>query len=127
MATSTVFPTLNGFLTPFHHDYSNPAQLVNGLLPSDFEKVRLGYACAHCLAEFTAYIAACPICGAKRDVAKDIQQTPSAWQDDFADLTTGGEKTVARTAEQAIRELQADPDVEHIPLEGLKRRNRSAR
>lgn len=123
----TTFPTLKGFLKPFSHDYSNPAQLLNGLVPSDFEKVRLGYACAHCLAEFSTYIAACPLCGEKRDIAKDIQQGPSVWQDDFQDLTTGGEKTVARTAEEAIRDLQASPDVEHIPLEGLKRRNRSAR
>lgn len=112
----SAIPGIKGFLIPHFHSDDH---MVNGLLPADFDKVAKGYACGHCLAEFTTYTVKCPVCFTERDVAADIQQAPAMWQDAMGEPGEG-EKTVARTAEEAIRELVASPDVEHIPVEKLR-------
>ncbi len=114
-----------GFLIPYAHDpYTNTYTFDN---PHDFEKVRLGYACAKCLADYAMYTPVCAFCGNKRDVNTDLAQTPEIIQSDYDEASVGGEKTVARSPDEALRAIMGDPNIEHIPLSGLKRRNRSAR
>lgn len=52
-------------------------RILWGLSPSDYHKVRLGYACPKCLEDFNGiYMAVCPVCKHVRDMMHDFQQTP---------------------------------------------------
>lgn len=114
---SNPYPTLKGFLVPI--TYTDDLSLAE-LSPEDFDKVASGYACAGCHAEFTTYTIKCPVCKQERDLAADIREAPAHWTHNGDD----GEATVARTAEEAIRDLQGNPDVEQIPIHKLRRRKR---
>ncbi len=114
-----------GFLIPYQSDALSGQHTFERR--EDFEKVRLGYACAFCLAEYSMYTPVCVMCGNQRDVNRDIQQTPEIVQADYDEVSVGGEKTVARSPDEALRAIMDDPSIEHVQLDKLKRRNRSAR
>lgn len=114
---------IKGFLVPVFTDEMTG---MNGLARADFDKVRLGYACADCLAEFSTYRTVCPICGLERDVAKDIAAPREDWDAHLRERErTDAPATRARTPDEAIRALLGDRDVEHIPLSKLKPRRRA--
>jgi hypothetical protein len=76
--------TLKGFLVPiFTKDLPN-GQRLNGLGPDDYQKVKEGYACPECLAEFVTYLVTCPVCRYKRDPDRDILEAPRIWTDHLA-------------------------------------------
>lgn len=117
-SAEAVKATVRGFLTPVYSDHERGIHTFEN--PLDFELVRLGYACANCLAYFDQYVAVCPACGNERDVAKDMAQTPTDWQAFYEEETGPGEATVPIRAHEAIEQLAVSPDVEHIPLDRLK-------
>lgn len=122
MRAETINSVVVGFLVPYYTDSATGKHTFDN--PEDFEKVRLGYACAFCLAEFTHYMAVCPLCGNERDVSRDMGETPADLQQYYDAANGPGEKTVARTMPEAIRALMGDSDVEHVPLSQLKPRRR---
>lgn len=115
---ATMQSAVKGFLIPF---YTDPVTGVHTFEDREsFEKVRLGYACASCLAEFHHYLAVCPVCGNARDVGRDLRETPSEWQSHYDEASGPGERTVARSTREAVSELTGSVEVEHIPISGLK-------
>lgn len=77
---------VKGFLVPiFMQDDPATGRRMNGLSPRDFEKVKAGFACAECLAEFDHYTITCPVCGRTRDFARDVQEAPQLWKDHLRD------------------------------------------
>lgn len=109
---------IRGFLIPTYTDPRTNQHTFDS--PADFEKVRLGYACACCLAEFTTYMPVCPLCRNERDVAADLRETPADLQAYYDEANGPGERTVARSMEETIRELIGSGEVEQVPLRGLR-------
>jgi hypothetical protein len=109
-----------GFLTSEYTDERTNTHTFSSV--EDFEKVRLGYACAACLAEFTTYVPVCPLCGNERDVLADLAETPAdvqAYWDEATGPSPG--KTVPRPMHEVIEEIVAGgADMDHIPIKGLK-------
>jgi hypothetical protein len=109
-----------GFLTPEYTDERTGEHTFSD--PVAFEKIRLGYACASCLAEFKTYMAVCPLCGNERDVLADMKETPAdiqAYWDEATGPSPG--KTVARPMHEVIEEIVAGTaDMESIPLKQLR-------
>ena len=72
-------------IDPVYAESAEGGGLVFGLGPDDFEKVRQGYACAHCLEEFLVggtlvQLAKCPTC--KAPVNSDaLVPAPQDWLD----------------------------------------------
>lgn len=94
-----------------------------------YDRVRAGYACGNCLAKFAIFMAVCPVCHARRDVAADLLPTPPEWQSywDEHNYGTGdgkGGATVTRTVDEALGSIASSPDVEQIPLSKLKKKRR---
>jgi len=116
---------VKGFLVAEYSDHETGRHTFAN--PADFEKVRLGYACAFCLAEFTCYLAVCPVCGNARDVSRDMAETPADLQSYYDEATGPGERTVARPMHETIAELVRDSDVEHIELSKLRPSRRGRR
>ncbi len=71
---------------PIDFIYAEPAEgggIVFGLGPGDYEKVRQGYACGHCLEEFLVggtlvQLPKCPTCGRLADTSS-VVPTPTEW------------------------------------------------
>jgi hypothetical protein len=90
--------------------------------PEAFERVRLGYSCAACLARFETYMPVCPLCGNERDVHADMKETPADMQA-YWDEATGPSpgRTEARPMHEVIEEIVAgNADMENIPLKQLR-------
>ena len=119
---------VKGFLVPeFTMDFPDGRRL-NGLTEADFERVRAGYACAECLAVFDTYTIACPVCGLRRDLQRDIADAPALWTQHINERNQ--DEPTARTVrspEEAILMAGRDPEVEQIDLHKLtpKRRPRA--
>jgi len=110
---------IKGFLVPEYTDERTNEHTFSNR--EDFDKVRLGYACAVCLCEFTCYMPVCPLCGNERDVHADMKETPADIQAYWDEANSPGEKTVARPMHEAIEELvRGSADVEQIPLKKLR-------
>ena len=114
--------TIKGFLVPVFSEIADNGGQRNLLSQEDFDKVVQGYACSECLAEFVTYMLRCPVCGHERDLAHDIEQTPAMWLDHLKDRAgiESGEKRAAlvipRGIDELMRDVEADPDIEHIQL-----------
>lgn len=110
-----------GFLIPIFMEDRPDGERLNGLAPSDFEKVRHGYACARCLAEFDMYMLTCPVCGLQRDLAADIQEAPQLWLDHLHEHNSD-----VPAEKPAVINPFADggklPDMDTIPANKMKRR-----
>lgn len=117
MGEAAIRSAVKGFLVAELHD---EATGMSGLRPAEFEKVRQGYACARCLAEFFHYMAVCPVCGLERDIAADIRAAPQPWLDRDKELAKPTHKTRVATAEDALAHLALPANAEQIPLKGLR-------
>lgn len=106
---------IKGFLVPIFMSEDG----LNGLSPGDFEKVKQGYACARCLAEFDTYTLKCPACGLERDLAEDLKDAPQLWLDHMKnhneDLTPYTQPVYNPFAEGAT----LPDDIETIPIKKL--------
>ncbi len=115
--------TVQGFLVPVYAEDPLPGREVTyALTPTDMEKVRAGYACPRCLADFGAmYRAKCPMCQHVRDVERDFGEAPEMWVQHQRELQADGpvQRTRARTADEAIAAVMRDPDVEHNTIRSL--------
>jgi hypothetical protein len=110
---------IKGFLIPEYTDERTGMHTFSD--PAAFDKVRLGYACANCLAEFATYMPVCPLCGNERDVHADLRETPAEIQAYWDEANGPGEKTVARPMHETIAEIVAgQADMEQIPLKKLR-------
>jgi hypothetical protein len=117
---------VRGFLIPMFQGEQPNGEPLHGLTRGDYEKVRQGYACARCLAEFVVYTITCPLCGLRRDVAADIEEAPQLWLDHIAErnLDVPVEKQHASSPDEAIEMIAKSKDVEQIPLSKLRKRRR---
>lgn len=92
--------------------------VLNGLGPVDFGRVRAGHGCPKCLAMFNTYLPVCPVCDYQRDIAADIQdKAPQHWvdhlKDRYAEDQQGGTPV---SFDEFMGEVLADPDIEHRRL-----------
>lgn len=111
--------TVVGFLVPEYTDERTGEHTFSD--PVAFDKVRLGYACAVCLAEFGTYMPVCPLCGNERDVFVDMREPPADIQAYWDESQGPGEKTVARPMHEVIEEIVAGrAGMEQIPLKKLR-------
>jgi len=113
---------VKGFLKPhFYDEHMRPDQ-PTALSHTDFCKVRDGYACSRCLAEYTTYLPTCPVCGWQRDVAQDLKPPDPEHEDhlrrlrDTEGMDVGG---MVNSFDEFMRSLEQKRDVEPIPLEKL--------
>lgn len=113
---------IKGWLVPIYQMDQPDGRRLHGLGPEDFDKVRAGYACAKCLAEFHTYMAVCPLCHERRDIAADIGSAPEYWQasvDERENDTTPYAKLRKNPFDDAMRNLGTNDNVENIPLSKL--------
>lgn len=118
---------ITGFAIPiFRKEDPRTGRMLNGLGPSDYQRVLDGYGCPDCLAQWAMYLAACPLCGWQRDIANDVQEAPQLWVDHLRDRNdpTAGILPTQTRIEQALKEIHEDPDVEHTTMSKLKPRRR---
>lgn len=110
---------IKGFLCPiFYEEHGNQSALSD----TDFRKVKDGYACALCLAEYVMYLAKCPVCGHVRDIAKDLAAPDPlhgdhlrARQDTEGQDVGGG----AQNFDDFMLEVNANRDIDHAKLSAL--------
>lgn len=114
---------IRGFLRPIFYDEHSAS---SALTTEDFEKVRAGYACAACLAEFVMYLARCPVCGHERDVEQDLQAPDPLHVSHLRDreATEGMDVGAPRGFDEFMADVEANPDVDQIRLSQLKKRRR---
>ena len=85
------------------------------LTPEDYDKVRQGYGCAECLEDFNGvYMMKCPVCGHIRQDG-EVVAVPEDWRAHVDDLSSGYAPKVA-TADEFIRSVMEDSDIEHWKL-----------
>lgn len=125
---------IKGFLSPiFYEEMSGRS----GLGPVDFAKVRDGYACAQCLCEYTTYLVRCPVCGWERDLARDLEAPPELWVDNLREhdriqreaeaerfdrhgnQVAGPAQAAPASFEELMRRVNADPDIDKVPIKKL--------
>lgn len=114
---------IKGFLTPiFYDEYGR----FSALGPADFQKVRDGYACSKCLAEYTTYLVRCPVCKHERDVMADLEDPRAEHVNHLQDraATEGQEVGVPRNFDEFMAGLRENKDVDHTTLSKLKARRR---
>jgi predicted ATP-dependent serine protease len=111
---------VKGWLVPIFMQ-TDPAtgRRLNGLGPQDFNKVREGFACAECLAEFSHYTLKCPVCGWTRDLEADLSEAPQLWQDHLNERENPVDKPRPMNPLVAIENIKKDKDVEQIPVSKL--------
>ena len=86
-------------------------EVLNGLGPEDFNRVRSGYGCPKCLAVFKTYLVQCPVCKFTRNIEEDIVAPPQHWVDHLADrdkIATGTPLSV----DEFLAEVARDPNIE---------------
>lgn len=114
-----------GFLIPIFYDEFT---MKSALRPDDFAKVRDGYACARCLAEYVTYLPTCPVCSHQRDLAADLEAPDELHVDHLKERrdTEGIDSGKPRTFDDLMRDVNASADIDHIPLSKLMptRKNR---
>lgn len=119
---------ITGFAVPiFREEDPATGRLLNGLGPEDYQRVLDGYGCPDCLAQWNLYMAACPVCGWVRDIGRDVEKPPGYWLqhlEDRANPDWGVTTPTQEKIEQALKDIHADPDVEHTTLRKLKPRRR---
>lgn len=86
-------------------------EILNGLAPSDFQRVRSGYGCPRCLAVFKTYLVRCPVCRFIRNIEDDIVAPPQHWVDHLKDRETY-ETGKPLTFDEFMAEVARDPDIE---------------
>lgn len=109
---------VRGFLKPIFFDENS---MKSALGPDDFAKVRDGYACAKCLAEYVTYLPTCPVCAHQRDLAADLEAPDDLHVDHLRERrdTEGIDSGKARTFDDLMRDVNANSDIDHIPLSKL--------
>lgn len=131
MNAAVLQSVVKGFLVPIY-DRTDPAtgRVLHGLSPQDFQKVRDGYACPDCLAEYGTYTPKCVLCGWERDIAADIARAPAYWQqsiDERENDRTPYAKPVSNPFDRMMGNLAADKDVDHVALSDLAKQSKVRR
>lgn len=93
-------------------------EVLNGLGPADFARVRAGHGCPKCLAMFNTYIPVCPVCRYERNVMADIQdRAPQHWVDHLKDRYDEDQRGGTPVSfDEFMGEVLKDPDIEHRQL-----------
>ena len=92
-------------------------EVLNGLGPQDFSRVRAGHGCPKCLAKFNTYLAVCPACDYERDVMGDIQEAPQHWVDHLKDRYNEDQQGGTPISfDEFMGEVVQDSDIEHRQL-----------
>lgn len=92
--------------------------VLNGLGPVDFDRVRAGHGCPKCLAIYNTYLVVCPVCDYTRDLAADIEgKAPQHWVDHLADRhAEDAEGGTPLSFDEFMGEVLKDSDIEHRQL-----------
>ena len=118
----SAFPGVTGFLTPAMVGRDSRGRVLNAFTnPDDVERIAAGSACGNCCATYSVYMAVCPICHTPRDVSQDVQDAPEMWQAHADERNYGSGKTRTRTADEFLRDLSRDKDVDQVKLSQLGR------
>jgi hypothetical protein len=114
---------VKGFLRPIFFDEHSSKSALG---PEEFAKVRDGYACARCLAEYVTYLPTCPVCGHQRDLAADLEAPDDLHVNHLRERqdTEGVDTGKARTFDDFMKGVNSDRDIDHVPLSKLKPRRR---
>lgn len=124
------FPGVVGFLTPvFSEEVRGPDGVLrynHAFTRVSYDKIRSGYACGNCLAEFVTILVDCPVCGCNvTDVGQPVR-TPEDWQQYFDERNLSIDEVEQRAAEvlpatfdSFMENVLKDSDVETIPLQKL--------
>lgn len=124
------FPGVVGFLTPvFSEDVRGPDGVLrqnHAFTRVGYDKIRNGYACGNCLAEFVTVLVTCPVCGANIVDVGQPGKTPEDWQAYFDERNLSIDEVEQRAAEQLpatfdsfMERVMADPDIEQISVKSL--------
>ena len=92
-------------------------EVLNGLGPVDFGRVRAGHGCPKCLAMFNTYLSVCPVCQYQRDVLADVQEAPQHWVDHLKDRQNEDLQGGAPVSfDEFMDDIVRDSDIEHRRL-----------
>lgn len=92
-------------------------EVLNGLGPQDFARVRAGHGCPKCLAKFDTYLPICPVCGYERNILADVQEAPQHWVDHLADRHAEDQQGGTPVSfDEFVGEVLTDSDIEHRQL-----------
>jgi len=118
-----------GFIQPVFEDVDADGRKRHALSLEDFQKIREGYACPNCLAEYTTYLVRCPVCHYERDLGIDLQPPPAHWAQHLEDRATGYTAPIPSSADidEHLARVGQSLDVEQVPLSKLKRSRPGAR
>lgn len=121
---------ITGWAQPiFRMEDPKTGRMLNGLGPADYQRVLDGYGCADCLAQWSMYMAACPVCGWQRDIAQDVETAPEYWTQHLEDRENPDYgvtfPTTQEKIEQALIDIHNDKDVEHTTMSKLMPRRRA--
>lgn len=109
---------VRGFLKPIFYDEHGRQDEPTALSHTDFCKVRDGYACSRCLAEYTTYLVRCPVCGWERDISRDLQAPDPVHVEHLRERTEteGLDVGVPRSFDEFMREIEKSKDIDHVDL-----------
>lgn len=101
-----------GWMDPiFTREDPATKEVLNGLGPEDFHRVRAGYGCPKCLAVFKTYLVQCPVCRFTRNVEEDIVAPPQHWVDHLEDRKSYADGKPL-SFDDFMREVNADHSIE---------------
>jgi len=96
-------------------------QMLNAFTdPRDVDMIEKSYACGNCCAIFDGFRLDCPVCKKPTHVTKQRQQVPQDWADYIKGREGDATPIPVRTFDDAMKDVRADTDVDHVRLSQLK-------
>lgn len=112
-------PLIVGWHTPIFTELQGNRH-VHALNREAFDEVMAGYCCGECLARFNTYQQICPVCGLDREQSSRFDPQPEGWQDYWNEHLYGGVTGRPNTAEDMLRRVAADKDIDQAKLSSLR-------
>lgn len=113
-----------GWLQPvFEHEDPVTGRRTPGFTPRDAAMIAAHYACPGCYAVFQIVRVSCPVCHLQfRDF--HVESFPDLWVNHLRDREYGAPAETQPTIDQALGAVAADPDVDQVPLDKLRKKHR---
>jgi hypothetical protein len=91
-------------------------EVLNGLGPADFNRVKSGYGCPKCCAKFKTYLLTCPVCSYTRNLEEDVVSPPQHWVDHLEERNAAWSDSTPVSADDFFAEVMSSPDIDHRKL-----------
>lgn len=91
-------------------------EVLNGLGPSDFNRVKSGYGCPKCCAKFKTYLVVCPVCAYQRNLEEDVVAPPQHWVDHLEERNAAWADSRPISADEFFADVMRDSDIEKQKL-----------